>query len=311
MSVKEKEPVKEQPKEHVKEHSQHNPLDKFIRKARVLTEAMPYFQKFRDSTVVIKYGGHAMIDAKLKHQVAQDIVMMESVGINPVIVHGGGPEITAVMDRVGLQAEFVHGQRVTDAATLEITEMVLAGKLNGEIVARIQQAGGRAVGLSGKDAGLILAKKHQDESGRDIGFVGDVEAVNVEIVNLLNTNQFIPVISPIGADASGQTYNINADTVAAEVASALKARKLVLLTDVRGILRDPKDDETVIPSVQVGEVEGLIADGVITSGMIPKVRACMTALSGGVRKTHILDGRLPHALLLELFTDEGIGTMIQ
>ncbi|MBI3736787.1 acetylglutamate kinase [Candidatus Sumerlaeota bacterium] len=285
-------------------------VEKIVKKARVLAEALPFIQKFRGSTVVIKYGGNAMIDPKLKEQVIHDIVLMENVGINPVIVHGGGPEITAVMNRMGLKAEFYQGQRVTDADTLEITEMVLAGKLNGEIVSLINRAGGRAVGLSGKDAQLILARKMQEDSGKDMGFVGDVSKVNPEIVHLLNQNNFIPVISPIGADEAGQTYNINADFVAAEIAAALKARKLVLLTDVLGILRDHNDEATLIQSVKESEVEGLIRDGIIGGGMIPKVRACLRALHGGVRKTHILDGRLQHSLLLELFTTEGIGTML-
>ncbi len=285
-------------------------VERIIKKAKTLAEALPYIQKFRGSTVVIKYGGHAMIDAKLKEQVIHDIVLMENVGINPVIIHGGGPEITAHMNRMGLKAEFHQGQRVTDAETLEITEMVLAGKLNGEIVSLINRAGGRAVGLSGKDAQLIVARK-LDGGDAKLGFVGDVASVNAEIVHLLNQNNFIPVISPIGADENGQTYNINADFVAAEIAAALHARKLVLLTDVRGILRDPKDEASLIQRIDHSEFETLIAEGIISGGMIPKVRACERAIKGGVRKTHILDGRLQHSLLLELFTDEGIGTMLR
>ena len=288
-----------------------DPLEQSIAKARTLMEALPYIQKFRDSTVVVKYGGRAMIESESKQRVAQDIVMMESVGIKPVIVHGGGPEISAHMDRVGLEPEFHQGQRVTDAKTLEITEMVLAGKLNGEIVSRINRAGGRAVGLSGKDGALILAEKLRDQSQRDMGFVGDVKAISPEILHLLNTNNFIPVISPIGVDEDGQTYNINADLVAAEIAKALGARKLVLLTDVRGILRDEDDPASLINCIEADDVDDLISDGVIRGGMIPKVRACRRALRGGVKHTHILDGRLPHSLLLELFTDSGIGTMIQ
>lgn len=286
-------------------------LEKTIEKTAVLMEALPYIQRFRGSTVVIKYGGHAMIDPDLKAKVAQDVVLMESVGIKPVIVHGGGPEITSLMDRMGLVPQFHQGQRVTDAETLEVAEMVLAGKLNGEIVARINQAGGRAVGLSGKDANLILAKKMDDGTGTDMGFVGEIESIQAEILNILNQNQFIPVISPIGIGADGQTYNINADFVAAEVAAAIGARKLVLLTDVRGILRKRGDESSLIASVNVEDIETLIEHKIIDGGMIPKVRACLRALLGGVKKTHILDGRLPHALLLELFTVEGIGTEIQ
>lgn len=289
---------------------QAEPVERTVEKARILSQAMPYIQKFRGSTIVIKYGGHAMIDEELKSLVAQDLALLESVGINPVVVHGGGPEITQLMDRMGLKPEFHEGMRVTDAATLEITEMVLAGKLNGQIVARIHQQGGRAVGLSGKDAQLIVARKLAGEGGRDIGFVGDVASVNPEILHLLTQHEYIPVISPIGADADGQTWNINADLVAAEIAVALGARKLVLLTDVRGILRDRSDPSTLIHSIRRDEVPKLAAEKVIDGGMLPKVEACVRAVNGGVRKAHILDGRLPHSLLLELFTDEGSGTQI-
>ena len=285
-------------------------LENFIAKAQVLMEALPYIQRFHDATVVIKYGGHAMIDPKLKTQVMQDIVLMESVGIKPVIVHGGGPEITSLMDRVGLAAQFIDGQRVTDAETVDIAEMVLAGKLNGEIVSRLNQLGGRAVGLSGKDANMIVARKLMVEGGRDLGYVGEVDAIDPEVIRLLDSKNFTPVISPIGVDREGQTYNINADTVAAEIAIALKATKLILLTDIRGICRDPRDVSTLIHRVRGDEVEGLIEDGTVRGGMIPKVRACAAALSAGVGSVHILDGRLPHSLLIEMFTDMGIGTMI-
>lgn len=285
-------------------------LEEIIQKAVVLTEALPYIQSFRGATVVIKYGGNAMIDNQLKMGVARDLVLLESIGINPVVIHGGGPEITALSKRMGLKSQFLDGQRVTDADTLEITEMVLAGKLNGEIVARLHQAGGRAVGLSGKDAQLIVARKHDHPSGRDMGFVGEVAMINTEIIDLLIQKNFIPVISPIGVDANGQTWNINADTVAAEIAAALKARKLVLLTDVRGVMRDMKDESSLISAIKSSEVDRHIAEGVISGGMIPKVQACQNALARGIKMAHILDGRLPHALLLEFFTDAGIGTMI-
>lgn len=288
----------------------HDPLEETIFKASVLVEALPYLQKFRDSRVVVKYGGSAMVQEQLKLGTARDLALMESIGIDPIVVHGGGPEITAVMDRMGLEPVFHQGQRVTDEAALEIAEMVLAGKLNGEIVGRINQAGGRAVGLSGKDGMLILAEKHQGTAERDMGFVGDVKRVNPQVLDLLTREGFIPVVSPIGVGEDGQTYNINADFVAAEVAVAVAARKLVLLTDVRGIMRDPKNPATLIPTIRVGEVEGLIREGIIQGGMIPKVRAALRALEGGVRKTHILDGRVPHCLLLEMFTDAGIGTEI-
>jgi acetylglutamate kinase len=285
-------------------------LQRLIEKAQTLMEALPHIQGFRDKTVVIKYGGHAMIDASLKQRVMQDVVLMENVGINPVIVHGGGPEITSLMDRVGLKAEYVDGQRVTDGQALDIAEMVLAGKLNGEIVSRINQIGGRAVGLSGKDGGMLQAKKISMPEGRDIGFVGEVEVVDPELIRILEEKNYVPVISPIGVGVDGQTYNINADTVAADIAMALKAAKLVLLTDMRGICRDPSDPTTLISQIKAGDLEGLIEEGVIRGGMIPKARACRRAIEAGVGSVHILDGRLPHALLIELFTDKGIGTMI-
>lgn len=288
------------------------PIEDLIERARILTEAMPYINAFRGAVVVIKYGGHAMIDEDLKRTVIQDIVLMELVGMKPVVVHGGGPEITALMKKLNLQPKFVQGQRVTDAETLEVAEMVLAGKLNGEIVNSINQTGGRAVGLSGKDGGLILASKlgAGEDGTADIGFVGEVESVHPRIISILTENQFIPVIAPIGVDRKGQTYNINADSVAGAIAIALKSAKLILLTDVKGIYRDPKDESSIMPTIYTGEVEGLIEKGVITGGMIPKTRGCVEAIRKGVGKTHILDGRVPHSLLLELFSDRGIGTQI-
>lgn len=288
------------------------PIEELIERARLLAEAMPYISAFRGATVVIKYGGHAMIDEDLKRTVIEDIVLMELVGMNPVVVHGGGPEITSLMKKLNLQPKFVQGQRVTDAETLEVAEMVLAGKLNGEIVNSINQTGGRAVGLSGKDGGLILARKlgAGGDGKADIGFVGEVESIQPRIISILAENQFIPVIAPIGVDEKGQTYNINADSVAGAVAIALKAAKLILLTDVKGIYRDPRDESSIMPTIYTREVEGLIESGVITGGMIPKTRGCVEAIQKGVGKTHILDGRVPHSLLLELFTDRGIGTQI-
>ncbi|MCX8036808.1 MAG: acetylglutamate kinase [Candidatus Sumerlaeia bacterium] len=285
-----------------------------IERARILAEALPYIQRFDNQTVVIKYGGHAMVDEELKAGVIHDVVLMESVGIRVVIVHGGGPEITKLMKKLGIQPQFFEGQRVTDEETLSVTQMVLDGKINGEIVNGINLAGGRAVGLSGKDAGLVLAKRFRptgpDGKVGDIGYVGEVERVNPEILDVLDKHEFIPVVSPIGVDADGQTLNINADTVAAEIAAALKAARLILLTDVRGICKNPADPATMIPTIRAADCEALIRDGVISGGMIPKVRACLEALAGGVEKTHILDGRIPHVLLLELFTDAGIGTEI-
>ena len=286
-------------------------LEELATRTEALTEALPYIHEFRDATIVVKYGGHAMVDPVLKESVIRDIVLMEAVGMNPVVVHGGGPDITRLMDRVGKKPEFVEGLRVTDADTMELTEMVLAGKLNGELVSQINRAGGRAVGLSGKDAGLFRARKLGQGSGKgDIGFVGEVDVINSEILEVLDEHSFIPVISPIGFDDEGNSYNINADTVAAELAASLHAEKLILLTDVQGVQRDPKDPSTIIPVIHLPEIESLISDGVISGGMIPKVRACAHSIECGVGKTHILDGRTEHVILLELFTDHGIGTMI-
>ena len=285
-------------------------LQSLIERANILMEALPHIQRFRGETVVIKYGGHAMIDQKLKRQVMQDIILMENVGLKPVIVHGGGPEITALMARVGIESRFVEGQRVTDEQTLDIAEMVLAGKLNGEIVSNLNYLQGRAVGLSGKDGNLIIARKLVTDKGGDIGYVGEVEMVNDQVIRILEENNFIPVVSPIGVARDGQTYNINADTVAAELAASLKASKLILLTDVRGICTNPDDPTSLLSRIKRDEVESMIAEGVIRGGMIPKVRACRSALNAGVSSAHILDGRLPHCLLIELFTDQGIGTMI-
>jgi len=286
-------------------------LEPLLARAQVLVEALPYINDFRGATIVIKYGGHAMVDPDLKNSVIKDIILMETVGMNPIVVHGGGPDISRLMDRVGKVPEFIDGLRVTDADTMELTEMVLVGKLNGDLVNRINMAGGRAVGLSGKDADLIRARQiDAGDSGKSIGFVGEITEIKPEILDVLDEHRFIPVISPIGVDAEGNSYNINADTVAAELAAALKARKLILLTDVRGVLRDPKDHTTLVPSIVRNQVDALISEKIITGGMIPKVLACVNALDRGVEKTHIIDGRVPHALLLEVFTDYGIGTQI-
>ena len=285
--------------------------------AEVLIEALPYIRHFYDRQIVIKYGGAAMEDETLLQSVMQDIVLMKYVGIRPIIIHGGGPRITAWMDRVGKVPEFVQGLRVTDAETVEIAEMVL-GSINKEIVSHINLHGGKAIGLSGKDANLILAEKQQtqitDENGQeievDLGFVGKIIGVNTESVTALDRGGYIPVIAPIGVGVDGQTYNINADTMAGEVASAFQAEKLIMLTDTRGILEDLSDDTSLIPTIRMREVDGLVKGGCIAGGMLPKVEACTTALMGGVYKTHIIDGRIPHSLLLEVFTEGGIGTEI-
>ena len=285
--------------------------------ADVLIEALPYIRRFYDRRIVIKYGGAAMEDETLIHSVMEDIVLMKYVGIRPIIVHGGGPRITMWMDKVGKVPEFVQGLRVTDAETVEIAEMVL-GSINKEIVARINQHGGKAIGLSGKDANLILAEKQEtqitDESGQqtdvDLGFVGKIIGVNTESITALDRADYIPVIMPIGVGVDGQTYNINADTMAGEIASAFQAEKLIVLTDTRGILHDLSDASSLISTIHMREVDHLIKDGLIAGGMLPKVEACTTALMGGVYKTHIIDGRIPHSLLLEVFTEGGIGTEI-
>lgn len=287
------------------------------RTAEVLIEALPYIRRFYDRRIVIKYGGAAMEDETLIHSVMEDIVLMKYVGIRPIIVHGGGPRITEWMDKVGKVPEFVQGLRVTDAETVEIAEMVL-GSINKEIVARINQHGGKAIGLSGKDANLILAEKQEtqitDEDGHlidvDLGYVGKIIGVNTESITTLDNADYIPVITPIGVGVDGQTYNINADTMAGEIASAFQAEKLILLTDTRGILRDLSDTASLMPTIQMREVDQLIDEGFIAGGMLPKVDACTTALMGGVYKTHIIDGRIPHSLLLEIFTEGGIGTEI-
>ena len=285
--------------------------------AEVLIEALPYIRHFYDRRIVIKYGGAAMNDDVLVHSVMQDIVLMKYVGIRPIIVHGGGPRITTWMDKIGKVPEFVQGLRVTDAETIEIAEMVL-GSINKEIVSRINQHGGKAIGLSGKDANLILAEKQEtqvtDENGQeidvDLGFVGKIIGVNTESVTALDKAGYIPVITPIGVGVDGQTYNINADTMAGEIASAFQAEKLIVLTDTRGILRDLSDEDSLIPTIRMREVDAFIREGFIAGGMLPKVEACTTALIGGVYKTHIIDGRIPHSLLLEVFTEGGVGTEI-
>lgn len=287
--------------------------------AEHLIEALPYIRRFRGSTVVIKYGGHAMTDPERKTDFCEDVVLLSYMGIKPVIIHGGGPMITHMLDRFGKEAEFINGLRITDAESLEVIEMVLVGQVRGDITSRINQAGGKAVGLSGRDGRLILAEKHLPLSptGRgdkkepvDIGYVGKVCSIQPEILQTLDDQGFIPVISPIGVGEDGETYNINADHVAGDIAAAIPARKLIMLTDAPGILQDYHDPKTLISTVHTRDIAGLIDSHVITGGMLPKVEACEVALRGGVNKTHIIDGRTPHAILLELFTDQGVGTQI-
>lgn len=291
--------------------------EKSVDTANLLTEVLPYIQKFAGKTVVIKYGGHAMLDEELKKKVIKDIVLLHSVGIHPVVVHGGGPEINAMLQKVGKVSSFVQGLRVTDEETMEIAEMVLAGKLNSEVVSSLNNIGGKAVGLSGKDAKLMQAVKKpmkvKNPDGEweevDLGFVGEIVRVQPGIVKTLIEQGYIPVISPIASGIQGETFNINADTAAGEIAIALKADKFLLLTDVPGVLKDVNDKESVLAYVKEAEIPALMEDGLITGGMIPKVECCQNALAGGVGTAHILDGRIPHAIILELFTDVGIGTM--
>lgn len=286
--------------------------------AEVLIEALPYIQRFYNRRIVIKYGGAAMEDESLIHSVMEDIVLMKFVGMRPIVVHGGGPKINAWMDKVGKEAEFVQGLRVTDAETVEIAEMVLAGTINKSIVSRINQHGGQAIGLCGKDANLIVAEKLTpqvtDEDGNeiavDLGYVGKIIGVNTRPIITLDEAGYIPVIAPNGTGSDGQTYNINADTMAGEIASALQAEKLILLTDTRGICKNAEDISTLISTIRMQEINGLIDDGVIIGGMMPKIEACATALLGGVAKAHVIDGKTPHSLLLEIFTEGGIGTEI-
>jgi len=280
-----------------------------IDKAGILIEALPYIRTFYGTTIVVKYGGNAMINQQLKEAVCQDLVLLKYIGLNPVIVHGGGPEISSMMKRLGKESTFVNGLRVTDDETMEIAQMVLVGKINTELVTLLNRYGGKAVGLNGKDANLIQAKKH-DSSQVDLGFVGDVELINPGLLQILNREGYIPVVSSVGVGEDGASYNINADLVAGVLAGALKAAKLILLTDVEGIYEDPEKPETLISSLTVGKARQLIAEGKIARGMIPKVEACIGALRAGVGRTHIIDGRKLHSILLEIFTNEGIGTMV-
>ena len=291
-------------------------MQEVINKARVLLEALPWIKRFSGATIVIKYGGHAMAEERLKESFAQDIILMKYIGLNPVVVHGGGPQIGQVLKAMGIESEFVQGMRVTDRATMDVVEMVLGGKVNKEIVANINRHGGKAVGLSGKDGSLIVARKLEMKRINpetltpeiiDIGMVGEVETVHPEIIDSLEKSNFIPVIAPVGVGLNGETFNINADLVAGRIAGALKAEKLILLTDVEGV----KDrDGRLISTIDVTRVPDLINDETITGGMIPKVNCCADAVEEGVKKTHIVDGRMEHACLLEIFTDKGIGTAI-
>ncbi|MEO1620613.1 MAG: acetylglutamate kinase [Cyanobacteria bacterium J06632_3] len=277
-------------------------------RVRILSEALPYIQQFQGRTIVVKYGGAAMKDGRLKADVIRDVVFMASVGIRPVVVHGGGPEINSWLTKLNIEPQFKDGLRVTDAETMDVVEMVLVGRVNKELVALINKAGGAAVGLCGKDGNLVTARPQSEKA--DVGFVGDVSNVRSDLVSSLVEAGYIPVISSVAADETGQAYNINADTVAGELAAALNAEKLILLTDTPGIMEDFHDPTTLINKLDIQQARELIKSGVVAGGMIPKVNCCVRSLAQGVRAAHILDGRMPHALLLEIFSDMGIGTML-
>jgi len=280
-----------------------------VLRAEVLVHALPYIKEYYGKTVVIKYGGNAMVDEKLKESVATDIVLMKYVGINPVIIHGGGPEITKIMKKMNKKVQFVKGLRVTDKETMELVKMVLVGKVNKEIVTLINRHGRIAVGISGDDAELIIAKKFVLPEV-DLGFVGEVEKINSEILNGLIKDGFTPIIASVGVGSDGQSYNINADLVTAKIASALKADKLIFLTNVDGLYEDFENKSSLISELSLAKCDELIKGGKVDEGMLPKVKSCVAALSDDVKKAHILNGTVPHSLLLEIFTDEGIGTMI-
>ncbi|WBX85451.1 acetylglutamate kinase [Sphingosinicella microcystinivorans] len=295
----------------------HTPDPAMLAKAETLTEALPFIQKYVGRTFVVKYGGHAMGDPERAIDFAEDVVLLKAIGINPIVVHGGGPQIGTMLGRLGIKSEFVDGLRVTDAATAEVAEMVLAGAINKDLVSWIGRAGGTAVGISGKDARLVTARKltrtARDPDSAierivDLGFVGEPVAVNAKILDLMTRSDVIPVVAPIAEDAEGHTYNINADTMAGAIASAVGAARLMLLTDVPGVLAK---DRSLLSDLSPGRIEELIADGTISGGMIPKLETCLAAVTGGVEAAVILDGRVPHALLLEIFTRKGAGTLVR
>ncbi|MEA4814249.1 MAG: acetylglutamate kinase [Oscillospiraceae bacterium] len=281
-----------------------------IDRATVLAEAMPYIRRFNGKTIVVKYGGNAMVSEELREAVISDIMMLNLVGINVIVVHGGGPEITQMLKKINKKSEFVNGLRYTDEETMDVVQMVLCGKVNKDLVTLLNRAGGKAVGICGIDGGLLKAKKKSGD-GFDYGYVGEITEVNPGVINTAVAAGYMPIVSTVaqGVDCDSP-YNINADTAAAKIATAIGAEKLILLTDVRGLLRDAKDDSTLISRVKVSEVPGLVNDGIISGGMIPKIDCCVEAVRSGVKRAHILDGRIPHSILIEVLTDAGIGTMI-
>lgn len=283
-------------------------MDKELAKAQVLIEALPYIQKFNGKIIVVKYGGSAMIDEDLKKKVIEDVVLLKLVGFKPIIVHGGGKEISKWVDKVGMETNFINGLRVTDEATMEIAEMVL-NKVNKSLVSLIEQLGVKAAGISGKDGGTLIVEKKYSQ-GKDIGFVGEVKKVNIGLIHTLLENDFVPVICPIGIDADYNTYNINADDAACAIATAVNAEKLAFLTDIEGVYKDYNDKDTLISELSIEDAKELVYGGTIGGGMLPKLNNCIDAIESGVSRVHILDGRIPHCLLLEIFTNKGIGTAI-
>lgn len=283
-------------------------MEKYLEKAEILVEALPYIQRFNRKIMVVKYGGSAMIDEELKKTVIEDVVLLKLIGFKPIIVHGGGKEINRWVDKVGMKTRFVNGLRVTDEDTMELAEMVLAS-VNKSLVSKVQTLGVKAVGISGKDGGLLKVKKKQT-GGEDIGFVGEVDYVDPKILKDLLEKDFLPIVFPVGMDRDGVSYNINADEAASGIARALKAEKLVYLSDVEGVMLDPEDPDSLISQIYTNEARDLIDNGIISGGMIPKINNCIEAIENGVSRIHIMDGRIPHALLLEIFTNRGIGTAI-
>lgn len=277
-------------------------------KAQVLTDALPYIQKYYGKTVVVKYGGNAMINPELKQAVMSDIILLTLVGIKIVLIHGGGPEISGMLQKLGIESKFVNGLRYTDKETAEVVQMVLAGKTNKDLVSLVERCGGKAVGLCGIDGAMIKAKPLEDEF--DYGFVGDITEIDPKPIEKVLEEGYIPVIATVGIDSDGQVYNINADTAAAEIASALKAENIITLSDIPGLLRDVKDPKSLIPEIHVDEVAGLIESGIISGGMIPKMLSCEKAVRSGVKKAVMIDGRIPHSILIEMFSNEGIGTLM-
>lgn len=279
-------------------------------KADILIEALPYIQKLSGKRVIIKFGGNAMLSDSLTEKVLQDVTLLKYVGVNPILVHGGGPDINDMLGRLNIETNFVNGLRVTDKSSMDVVQMVLTGKTNKEIVAKLNNMGAKAVGLCGLDSKMIKCKKKAPVNGVDLGYVGEIVHIEKRLLELLSDDEYIPVIAPIGVDDEGQSYNINADTVAGELAATLQAEKLIFLTDVDGIRSDKDDEDTLISSISVDEIHELIKSGVIEGGMIPKVQGCIKGIEQGVNRTHILNGTIPHPIILEIFTDKGIGTMV-